>query len=259
MTASLGIETGSHSDIGGREEQQDRVAVLNCTGGHLLVVADGMGGHQGGAVAAQAVVDAASHCFSAGDIENSTDLLAAIIEEAHRRINDAGIELGCSPRTTCVLLHVSAGMASWAHVGDSRLYRFQEGRLMERTLDHSVVELMRLQGRITEQEMADHPDQSRLYEALGGPEPPNPDVGGTAIAPGMGFLLMSDGMWEHVPERLLEAVMKAPDLNSALRELALAAKSVGGPRCDNLSVAAWRIKSNSAGMPCGHGNLAVLA
>ena len=242
MTSPEGIETGSYSDVGGREEQQDRVAVLSCrSDAHLLVVADGMGGHEGGAVAAQAVVDAASHRFATGNIEDSTELLTAIVDEAHWQINDAGTELGCSPRTTCVLLHVAGGMAAWAHVGDSRLYRFEEGRLVERTLDHSVVELMRLEGRITEREMADHPDQNRLYAALGGPEPPNPDVAGTAISPGAGFLLVSDGIWEHVPERMLETVMKAPELGSALRELALAAKSVGGPGCDNLSAAAWRI------------------
>lgn len=244
MTEPGGIETGSYSDVGGREEQQDRVAVLNCMGSHLLVVADGMGGHEGGAVAAQAVVDAASHCLATGDMDDSTELLTAIVDEAHQRINDAGTELGCSPRTTCVLLHVAGGMASWAHVGDSRLYRFEEGRLVDRTLDHSVVELMHLEGRITEREMADHPDQNRLYEALGGPEPPNADMASTTIGPGAGFLLVTDGVWEHVPERMLEAVMKAPDLGAALRELAWAAKSVGGSGCDNLSVAAWRIRSS---------------
>ena len=248
MTALEGIETGSYSDVGGREEQQDRVAVLSCRGDtRLLVVADGMGGHEGGAVAAQAVVDAASHCFATGDIEDSTELLTAIVREAHRQINDAGAALGCSPRTTCVLLHVAAGMAAWAHVGDSRLYRFEEGRLVERTLDHSVVELMRLEGRITEREMANHPDQNRLFEALGGPELPNPDVASAAIGPGAGFLLVTDGVWEHVPEKMLEAVMKAPELGSALRELTLVAKSIGGAGCDNLSAAALRI-GNSDGV-----------
>ena len=241
-------ETATWTDIGGRDDQQDRVAVFNSNGGDLLVVADGLGGHEGGALAAQAVIDAAQDCLSGSkrDARQSPEeRLAAVVEDAHRRIKAIGAGAGAasggrSPHSTCVLLYIVEGVATWAHVGDSRLYRFEEGRLVDRTFDHSVVEMMRLQGRITEEEMKTHPDQNRLYDALGGEQAPKPDFASKPVEVGDAFLLASDGVWEHVSNAQLEAVVRAEDFATALRELVVEAKSVGGPTCDNLALAGWR-------------------
>ena len=241
-------ETAMCADIGGRDDQQDRVAVFNSDGGDLLVVADGLGGHEGGALAAQAVVDAAQDCLAEGarDAHQSPEeRLAAVVEEAHRRIKAIGAGPGAasggrSPHSTCVLLYVVEGVATWAHVGDSRLYRFEDGRLADRTFDHSVVEMMRLQGRITEEEMKTHPDQNRLYDALGGEQGPKPDFASKPVEVGDAYLLASDGVWEHVSNAQLEAVVRAEDFATALQELVVQAKSAGGPTCDNLALAGWR-------------------
>lgn len=232
--------TATHADIGGREEQQDRVAVFRSGEAHLLALADGMGGHQGGSLAAQRVVDAAAECFQAADANTPTELLTSIVNAAHEGINALGAEMGISPHSTCVLLHVTDAVVTWAHVGDSRLYRFQSGRLVGRTLDHSIVELKRLRGQISEQEMKVHPDQNRLYEALGGEDAPQPDFGSEPATMGDGFLLVSDGVWENVADSQLEAVFDAADLSVALERLAAQAKANGGPDCDNLSMAAFR-------------------
>ena len=205
------------------------------------------------AVASQAVVNAASSCFAACSGNNPVEFLTTIVEDAHRRIHATGVELGVSPRSTCVLLLLIEGKATWAHVGDSRLYRFEDGCLVERTLDHSVVELMRLEGRITEDEMAAHRDQNRLYEALGGPNPPNADIGSRIIGPRDGFLLASDGIWEHVADAQLEAALLAPDLGAALRELTLTVKGQAGQTCDNLSVAACRLPAAAEQRTVGMG------
>ncbi len=237
-------ETATSIDVGGRGEQQDRVAVFESDGARLLVLADGLGGHDDGAAAAQAVVDAADdHPKCAGPPK---EYLAAIITDAHSRINaigDEGRQVRRSAHSTCVLLHVANGVATWAHVGDSRLYRFENGRLADRTMDHSVVEMMRLRGRITEEEMKTHPDQNRLYEALGGEQAPKPDFDSKTLSTGDAFLLASDGVWEHVSDEQLEAVFDAADFAGALEDLVARAKSAGGPTSDNLSVAAWRCRS----------------
>ena len=112
--------------------------------------------------------------------------------------------------------------------------------MVGRTVDHSVVELMRLQGRITEEEMRTHPDQNRLYEALGGNRKPEIETGQAPATERDGFLLVSDGLWENVGERELAAVLEARELNSALRNLVDRAKAKGGPACDNVSVAVAR-------------------
>ena len=241
----LEYETACLEDIGGREEQQDRVEVLGGASTHLLALADGVGGHEGGALAAQALIDVARDSFRTFErLPEGTraNLLERIVLDAHERINALGRERDMRPHSTCVLLHLDSEAAAWAHVGDSRLYRFAEGRLVERTLDHSIVELMRLQGRITEAEMRTHRDKNRLYEALGGDQQPQAEAGGKAIAAGDGFLLLSDGVWENVADADLQATIQAEDLAGALRHLVDSAKAHGGPTCDNLSVAAARCR-----------------
>lgn len=230
----------THADIGGREEQQDRVAVFRSEEAHLLALADGMGGHQGGTLAAQKVIDAAAACFQTADAITPTELLTSIVVAAHEGINALGEEMRISPHSTCVLLHVTDTVATWAHVGDSRLYRFESGCLVGRSLDHSIVELKRLRGQISEQEMKTHPDQNRLYEALGGKDAPQPDFDSKPAAVGDAFLLVSDGVWENVADLQLEAVFAVADLSRALEHLAAQAKANGGADCDNLSMAAFR-------------------
>ena len=244
-------ETACFADIGGREDQQDRVQVIDGDGGdvQLLVLADGMGGHEGGALAAQAVIAAAHDEFQAlggAPVGDPAGLLARVVVSAHERINALGAEHGLKPHSTCVLLYIDPVATAWAHVGDSRLYRFADGRLAERTIDHSVVELMRLQGRITEDEMKTHPDKNRLYEALGGRQSPQVETAGKESAVGDGFLLASDGVWENVADADLEAVFQAEDLAEALRCLIEHAKAHGGPECDNLSTAAARRRAGAS-------------
>lgn len=241
----LEYETAYFEDIGGREEQQDRVAVFSGASTHLLALADGAGGHEGGALAAQVLVDVARESFHALERlpeGTPTHWLERIALDAHECINALGRERDMQPHSTCVLLYLDSETAAWAHVGDSRLYRFADGRLVERTMDHSIVELMHLQGRITEAQMRTHRDKNRLYEALGGKQQPQAEVDGKEIAAGDGFLLLSDGVWENVADADLEATIQGKDLAGALRHLVESAKARGGPECDNLSAAAARCR-----------------
>ena len=126
-------------DIGGRKEQQDRVEILWSDAACLVVLADGMGGHIDGALAAQTAIDSAREAFDASVQGSAAALLKDIVETAHERINGATQD-DLYPSATLVLLHLTPSTATWTHLGDSRLYRFKNGRYLERTKDHSYPE-----------------------------------------------------------------------------------------------------------------------
>ncbi len=230
--------------IGGRDEQQDRVIVLAARDGseRLLVLADGMGGHKGGALAAQAVIDAARHEWHKHLVTKlaPAELLKRICLRAHDRVNEAGAETGLDPHSTCVLFHSGTEDAHWAHVGDSRLYVFRDGTLRERSRDHSVVQMLVDMGKIEDSEMADHPDQNRLTQSLGGTQAPAPDFGKARIESGDGFLLCSDGLWESIEVDEMAEALAAPSLGRAAKELVGRAARIGGAEGDNISVALAR-------------------
>ncbi len=251
-------ETALASLVGAREEQQDRVEIFRSGGECLLVLADGLGGHEGGAEAAQTVVDEAGRLFVGRGAAQSAaatgplpagpeQLLRDIACGAHWRMRRGAGVAAAGPGCTCLLLHLTRRRAIWAHVGDSRLYRFRDGRLSGRTLDHSVVELLRLKGRISEAEMKSHPDRNRLLEALGGSAPPRLEFDRKPARASDGFLLCSDGLWENVSDSQLEQAMRAGDLQAGLDGLVRRARATGGADCDNISVAAVRCQPLARG------------
>jgi serine/threonine protein phosphatase PrpC len=230
--------------IGGRKEQQDRVELFEARDGseRLLVLADGMGGHSGGALAAEAVVETARAIWRKHILEPKAaeELLGELIQKAHQRINAEGEKRDLSPRSTAVLLHITDHHAHWAHVGDSRLYRFRNAELVGRSLDHSVVQMLVDMGKVDEEEMATHPDQNRLTQSLGGGADPEPDLDHAEVAAGDGFVLCSDGLWERItPEEMIEA-LAADALSVEAKRLAKLAAERGGADGDNVTIAMAR-------------------
>ena len=217
-------------DIGGRNEQQDRVAVLWGDAACLVVLADGLGGHIEGAFAAQTAVDIARRVFTAAPTAAPADLFQAIVRHAHRRINAAAGEGPYYPRnypgTTCVLLHLTPTQASWTHLGDSRLYHHQGGSTVKRTTDYCYVE-------------------GGLSACLGADLPLPPLAIETAAMPASDlFLLCSDGLWGNMPddEHYMADVLQRRGLRNGLHALVVEARSRGGELCDNISVAAVRCR-----------------
>lgn len=232
------------SDIGGRFEQQDRCAAFSAADGHshLLVVADGMGGHSGGALAAQAVIDTAAALWPQQSGETPAageDFLARLSARSHRRIGEIGARDGISPHSTCALLYLCGNLAWWGHIGDSRLYYFREGRLHLRTRDHSVVQMLFELGRIQEHEMASHPEQGHLLRGLGGSEVPTLDLGQAVTRPGDVFVVCSDGLWEQfeAAEMLRYLTPANGDLSARITRLVTAAMKRGGESGDNVAAA----------------------
>lgn len=236
-----------NAHIGGRDEQQDRSAQFVSPKGdsRLVVVADGMGGHQGGALAAQTVVDVAGKIFAERlSTLSPPELLETIIQQAHLAINRIGREQDVNPRSTAVLLLLTPGKAHWVHVGDCRLYHFRRGRLLHRTRDHSVFQMLVDMGKAKPEEAATHPDQSRLLASLGGDKTPEIEPGANKSRPGDGFLLCSDGLWEVVDERDMAIALHNTDLDlaHASRQLAEGAVRNAGSKSDNVSVALVRVE-----------------
>jgi serine/threonine protein phosphatase PrpC len=211
-TAAPAPVAASVSAAGGRSQNEDRCGDGPTAAGHAWVVADGLGGHAAGELAAEwavrALLDALAGrpALGAGELARAFDAAGAAIRAAQRERPDA---VGC--RTTAVVLAVEEGRAVWAHVGDSRLYHLRDGRVVHQTLDHSVPQALVQAGALEPEAIRRHPDRNLLLRCLGGDEPveaafaPEP----VAVRPGDAFLLCTDGFWELVPEAAMEESLSA--------------------------------------------------
>ncbi len=216
---------GQH--IGDRKEQQDRAGVFTskrATGCALAVVADGMGGRTGGALAAEQVLTTSRALFDDFNPQHQsvTDLLSEIIREAHTVIQLTAATAEKEPHSTFAAMVIQPDVASWAHVGDSRLYYFKGSRLEFRTTDHSYVEHLVKLGKLDREGAARHKMGHVLTSALGTEKPPVVDFGETRdIAPGDSFLLCTDGLWHYfTDDELARMVTSGParDVSESLVE-----------------------------------------
>ena len=241
--------------IGKRPYQQDRIAHWQTRDALFLVVADGMGGHAHGDIAAQVTVDCLGSAFQTEakpKVADPDKFLFSTIGRAHAMIihqtQRQGLvqEQSNSPRTTVVACLVQDGYAFWSFVGDSRLYVIRDGRIVTRTRDHTPVQMLIDAGRIREEAAATHPDRNKLLQCLGGPRAPRVEPTAHArLAQKDIVLLCSDGFWGPLTQRQLLAGLLGKEMRLALPELVMLAEHRAGPRCDNVSVLAieWQDKA----------------
>lgn len=230
---------GQALNIGKRSEQQDRLGLFSNKKGnrHLLVIADGMGGLQQGAEAAQMVIDTAEQVFTGRKIPSPELFLENIIHVAHKRINTLEQNASSAAGTTCVLLYIDESEAYWAHIGDSRLYHFRQGELINQTIDHSAMQLMIDQGLAENNSDEANAVQNQLYKRLGGSNDPEPDFNSSDLEAGDFFMLCSDGLWQAFGDKQILDILEAQpiDQDGAEHFINLALQQ-GGPSCDNISV-----------------------
>lgn len=231
---------------GGRAANQDRVGHAYTAEAICMVLADGMGGHARGEVAAQLLVDSVLGLFNkmAGPaLDDIVEFLLDGIYAAHDQINEFAHaqKLKDIPRTTCVVCVVQEGRAWWAHVGDSRLYHFRRDGLASRTRDHSAVQHLVDEGLATEDEINFHPDRNKLYNSVGGFVLPNIELSsGVTLREGDVLLMASDGFWaEFQPDEML-ASLRSQVLRAAVIRMLDQAEFRAGKQGDNLSVVALR-------------------
>lgn len=201
------LQTAVYSDPGGRKENEDSVRFLRQGQDSLcLIVADGLGGHGGGKTASSAAVETVCAGW-AGEADPSD--LAERITQAHQAVRKRQTP-DCTMKSTAVVLAVHGTDAAWAHVGDSRLYHFFQGRLDFQTRDHSASQVAVMLGEITPDQIRFHEDRSRILRALGQEGDLHAETGSRTLAPGRhAFLLCSDGFWEYVLEAEMESELRA--------------------------------------------------
>ena len=241
---------------GGRDAQQDALVCLHDPASDtlLLVLADGMGGDGAGELAAEGVIDTARRLWEQGLWREQPGalFLEALCQEAHSELvrRREGLVAG-EPHSTVVALLVRGRQAYWAHVGDSRLYRFQGRRCLSRTEDHSVAQFKLRRGEITPEQLAGDPDQHKLLRGLGGSSAPEVEHGGAILHAGQTFALCSDGVWEQLSLQELRRLSHRRDQAGALREALLLATARGGDQGDNAALIFVRVAGAGWMRRCG--------
>jgi PPM family protein phosphatase len=244
----LQIEIADVSLIGHREENQDRVAVAAAEHATLLVVIDGMGGHAEGARAAETALATLLEAFwqIPHPIFDPLGFLHLSLGRAHEEVVKLGIGLSVEarPRATCAVCLVQDSAAYWAHVGDSRVYQLRQSQVLERTRDHSHVEVLLREGLITEAEVQGHPMRNYVECCLGG-DAALPEMSISTrrrLRQGDVLLLCTDGLWANLDDKdfVRFAQSGGKSLRESLMELGTQAVAASAPYSDNTSAAALR-------------------
>ncbi len=232
------IDVYSFTSRGGREYNEDSVGYAYTPYGAVAVVADGLGGHKGGDVASQMVVDTLL-AEPLEDNKNDKDWLKKRLDTANQAIVDEQAARVNKMKSTVTVLKISGTKATWAHLGDSRLYYLHDSEIAAVTEDHSVAFKKYKAGEITRSELATDEDQSSLLRSLGVQGKIKPEFDETAqpLTAGDGFLLCSDGFWELVRDQeIVFDFLKAKDARSWAELMLLRAIERIDSDSDNLSV-----------------------
>ncbi|MFN3789317.1 PP2C family protein-serine/threonine phosphatase [Massilia sp.] len=245
--------------IGGRKVNQDRMGYSFTRDALLLVLADGMGGHMRGEIAATIALQTLSMMFrmqARPYVKKPERFLEEALNQAHWDILAYAEKhkLPETPRTTVVACLVQHNCAVWAHCGDSRLYWVRRNQVLARTRDHSHLEYLIERGRASEAERNTHPDRNKLYNCLGAGQAPRIDISRQAsLEPGDTLLLCSDGLWAMLPETEIVHRLSTSTIVQAVPDMVAMAAAIGGARADNTTALAitWQGADPKAGLSPG--------
>jgi len=202
------ISVAKISNTGGRAVNDDTVCTCEDGKKAYVFVGDGLGGYAGGQQASKAAGDVLMQAGRERSMLIRENLLAAA-DQAQKAVLELQKNTRGNMKTTLVYLAVEGDCARWMHIGDSRLYRFENGRRVFQTSDHSVSQMAVLMGDITAEQIRFHEDRNRVLRALGG-ENAKAEVS-EALKIGRGktaFLLCTDGFWEYVYENEMEQTLR---------------------------------------------------
>lgn len=228
---------------GARASNQDRMGYCYTRDSALFVLADGLGGHPRGDVAARLALQMIANIFqqeSRPTLRDPQEFLRRSIFRAHEQIQRYAQEnkLANSPRTTVVVCVLQNGAAHWAHVGDSRLYFIRNGAMLTRTRDHSHAELQHKKDPMHGFALSppDAPARNMLLSCLGSSQLPMIEVGlPQVMRRGDIVLLCSDGLWGQIPESVLVRQFGQMVLSDAVPEVVEMALRQGGADSDNVT------------------------
>lgn len=235
---------------GGREKNEDRMGYCYTKASGLFLLADGMGGHPEGEVAAQTVLQVIAALYqkeAQPDIKDVKDFLTRAVMAAHRQILRYAAEkhLLDTPRTTLVAAFVQNGAAHWVHCGDSRLYFVRQGELLARTRDHSYIE--QRQDAHPGVMPTGHFNRNVLYTCLGSPVKPVFDITGPVpLQQGDKILLCSDGLWGSLADPEIVLQLGRQQVGFAVPELVERALAKAGSSSDNVTAIAMEWETPDA-------------
>ena len=194
----------AYTNKGGRPNNEDSICCGLQNRRGVFVLADGLGGHSSGEVASGLAAQAIWEGCAGAEILDS-ETLKGQLEEANRLVLEGQKVPGREDmKTTAVARALEGDLAFWAHVGDSRLYRFSDGQLVFATRDHSVTYMKYLGGEISYMDVYHDDDRSSLLRVLG-KSSCQPETGQAELKSGDAFLLCSDGFWEYVYQEEIQA------------------------------------------------------
>lgn len=242
------------SRIGGRETNEDRAGYVRTAESLLLVVADGMGGHDFGEVAAEIVVRTLTDGFlrrARPRIEDPAEFLMAMPRAAHLAVVEQALaeRMDDIPGSTCIACVVQDNAAWWVHAGDSRFYHLRSGRVLARTRDHSLLRQLADDFGLSEEEAATLGNRNVIYSCIGGCQNPQLEIGrASGLEPGDLLLLCSDGLWGSVSDGEIGSGLRPGTLAQALPRLASEAEARAGSTSDNVTAVAlaWGVSEAGA-------------
>jgi serine/threonine protein phosphatase PrpC len=242
------VEYAKVSALGDRQDNQDRAAVVVSEDAAMMLVFDGMGGHSDGAIAAETGLKIVQDIFMSSTLPifDPQGFLYMALARAHDEVVGLGKEVAVDfrPRATCAICLIQEGGAYWAHIGDSRIYQIRNGNVLNRSRDHSHVEVLIQEGAITEEEAQDHPMRNFVECCIGG-DAPVPDMSITSkepLQPGDVLLACTDGLWSGLSDDDVAEIGAPGDDNLAenLKALSIKALNVNSPYSDNTTGTALR-------------------
>jgi len=242
-----------NSRQGPRPHNEDRLAYSYSRGALLMVIADGMGGHRHGEIAAELAVKTLTESFqnlAIPTLANPYKFLEEHILQVHDALDSIALRnnLDDAPGTTVVAAVLQNDKLYAAHVGDSRLYHFRNGQSIFRTEDHSVVQMLYRKGQIKQEEMAGHPDLHVIYNCLGSERMPDVELTGPQkLMDGDIIFLCSDGIWTTMDDAEMARLLFSGNIQDSVPELLDMAESLCGKSGDNMSAIGLQWGSRQSG------------
>lgn len=242
-----------NSRQGPRPHNEDRLAYSYSRGALLMVIADGMGGHRHGEIAAELAVKTLTESFqnlAIPTLANPYKFLEEHILQVHDALDSIALRnnLDDAPGTTVVAAVLQNDKLYAAHVGDSRLYHFRNGQPIFRTEDHSVVQMLYRKGQIKQEEMAGHPDLHVIYNCLGSERMPDVELTGPQkLMDGDIIFLCSDGVWTTMDDAEMARLLFSGNIQDSVPELLDMAESLCGKGGDNMSAIGLQWGSRQSG------------
>lgn len=236
----MNISYASSTFPGDRDYNEDSFISKETEKGYCFVVADGLGGHGKGEVASALVCDVAAEFFSAAGVDDIYGIFDTAQEKLIEKQKEEHAE--DAMKTTMNVVSISDKKILWGHVGDTRTYYFKKNKLISRTKDHSVPQMMVSMGEIKEKDIRYHPDRNRLLKVMGIEwnrpqyvieEPLKPEKK-------QAFLLCTDGFWEYIEEKdMIKCLKKAKTPEMWLEQMnAIVKKNGEGHNMDNFTATA---------------------